>query len=123
MQGARDRRGGVLPPLAEAGGRQHHPGIVAIHAVGEESGIHYIAQELVEGGRTLADRIEEIVDFMAARVLDHLGVCNAAESLVVHAAVAGELLPRVGRLESAPRERGRQARPAARSTLRPERRS
>jgi serine/threonine protein kinase len=35
---------------AKAGGRQSHPGIVAIHAVGEHEGVHYIAQELVEGG-------------------------------------------------------------------------
>ena len=45
---------------AEAGGRQRHPGIVAVHAVGEDQGVHYIAQELVEGGRTLADRIDEL---------------------------------------------------------------
>jgi len=43
---------------AEAGGKQSHRGIVAIHAVGEEEGVHYIAQELVEGGRTLADALE-----------------------------------------------------------------
>jgi formylglycine-generating enzyme required for sulfatase activity len=47
---------------AEAGGRQRHPGIVAVHAVGENQGVHYIAQELVEGGRTLADRIDELRD-------------------------------------------------------------
>ena len=45
---------------AEAGGRQRHPGIVAVHAVGEERGFHYIAQELVEGGRTLADRLTQL---------------------------------------------------------------
>lgn len=44
---------------AEAGGRQRHPGIVAIHDVGEHKSVHYIAQELVEGGVTLADRILE----------------------------------------------------------------
>jgi len=33
---------------AEAGGRQSHPGIVSIHAVGEQAGRHYIVQELVE---------------------------------------------------------------------------
>ena len=44
---------------AEAGGRQSHPGIVAIHAVGEHEGIHYIAQELIEGGRTLTDRLDK----------------------------------------------------------------
>ncbi|MHC5212573.1 MAG: serine/threonine-protein kinase [Planctomycetota bacterium] len=45
---------------AAAGGRLAHPNIVAVHAVGEEGGVHYIAQELVEGGRTLADRIDEV---------------------------------------------------------------
>ncbi len=44
---------------AEAGGRQSHPGIVAVYAVGEEDGVHYIAQELIEGGRNLADRLAE----------------------------------------------------------------
>jgi|GEM_PF-6777650 len=42
---------------AMAGGRQNHPGIVAVHAVGEHEGVHFIAQELVGGGVTLADRI------------------------------------------------------------------
>lgn len=45
---------------AEAGGRQTHPGIVAIYAVGEHEGIHYIAQEYVEGGETLSDRLNKI---------------------------------------------------------------
>jgi formylglycine-generating enzyme required for sulfatase activity/serine/threonine protein kinase len=45
---------------AEAGGRQSHPGIVSVIAVGEDEGFHYIAQELVEGGRTLADELEEL---------------------------------------------------------------
>lgn len=40
---------------AMAGGRQSHPGIVAIYAVGQDRGHHYIAQELVEGGTTLAE--------------------------------------------------------------------
>ncbi len=43
---------------AEAGARQHHPGIVTVYDVGEEDGVSYIAQELVEEGRTLADRME-----------------------------------------------------------------
>jgi formylglycine-generating enzyme required for sulfatase activity len=45
---------------AEAGGRQRHPGIVAVHAVGEHEGVHFIAQELVEGGRTLEDKLESL---------------------------------------------------------------
>lgn len=45
---------------ALAGGRQNHPGIVAIYAVGEHEGIYYIAQELVEGGRSLADWLGDL---------------------------------------------------------------
>ena len=45
---------------AEAGGRQRHPGIVSIYAVGEHDGAHFIAQELVEGGVTLADRLKQV---------------------------------------------------------------
>lgn len=45
---------------AEAAGRQLHPAIVAVYAVGEYEGVHYIAQELVEGGWTLADKLEEL---------------------------------------------------------------
>ncbi|MFH1998857.1 MAG: protein kinase, partial [Planctomycetota bacterium] len=45
---------------AEAGGRQNHPGIVTTYALGEEDGIHFIAQELVEGSDTLAARIESL---------------------------------------------------------------
>ena len=43
---------------AEAGSRQTHPGIVAVYAVGEVEGTHYIAQELVKNGFTLAERLE-----------------------------------------------------------------
>ncbi len=43
----------------EAGGRVQHPGIVSIFAIGEAEGHHYIAQELVSEGQTLADRIAE----------------------------------------------------------------
>jgi len=45
---------------AEAGGRQRHPGIVAIYAVGELEGTHYIAQELVCGGHTLSNLLEKL---------------------------------------------------------------
>jgi eukaryotic-like serine/threonine-protein kinase len=45
---------------AEAGGRQRHPGIVAIYSVGEHEGVHYIAQELVENGSTLGDKLVEL---------------------------------------------------------------
>ena len=43
---------------AEAGARLTHPNIVAVHSVGEANGTHYIAQELVEGAASLADRIK-----------------------------------------------------------------
>ncbi|TAH39584.1 MAG: tetratricopeptide repeat protein [Planctomycetota bacterium] len=45
---------------AEAGARVAHPGVVAIYGVGEHAGAHYIAQELVPGGRTLADEIARL---------------------------------------------------------------
>ncbi len=44
---------------AEAGGRLSHAGIVTVHAIGEHQGVHFIAQELVPGGRTLADVLDE----------------------------------------------------------------
>ncbi|TAH38257.1 MAG: serine/threonine protein kinase [Planctomycetota bacterium] len=44
---------------AEAGARLRHPHIVAVYAVGEQEGVHYIAEELVPGGRTLADELAE----------------------------------------------------------------
>jgi formylglycine-generating enzyme required for sulfatase activity len=44
-------------PLAAS--KVQHPGIVSVHFVGEQNGIHYIAQELIEGGRTLAHLIKE----------------------------------------------------------------
>lgn len=44
---------------AEAGGRLSHPGIVTVYALGEQEGVHFFAQELVAGGRTLADVIDE----------------------------------------------------------------
>jgi len=44
---------------AEACGRHSHPGIVSIYSTGEKDGLHYLAEELVEGGRTLADLIAE----------------------------------------------------------------
>lgn len=46
---------------AEAGGRQRHPGIVAVHMVGEHEGQHYIAQELIEGGVTLEEKLKEFL--------------------------------------------------------------
>jgi len=80
---------------AEAGGRQRHPGIVAIHAVGEHDGSHYIAQELVEGGYTLSDMLEELSEkkeftkgyfreaaLLAFKVADALE--HAHESGVIH---------------------------------------
>ncbi|MFP6683058.1 MAG: serine/threonine-protein kinase, partial [Polyangiaceae bacterium] len=45
---------------ARAGGRLSHPGIVAIHASGQDEGLHWIAMELVEGGCTLAHFLEDM---------------------------------------------------------------
>lgn len=44
---------------AEAEGRLSHPGIVSVFAIGEHEGTHFIVQELVPGGRTFADMIDE----------------------------------------------------------------
>jgi len=55
-----DRAVGKFHREAEAGGRQSHPGIVAVFAVGEHEGVHFIAQELVDKGTTLADKLDEI---------------------------------------------------------------
>jgi eukaryotic-like serine/threonine-protein kinase len=80
---------------AVAGGKPTHPGIVAVYAVGEHKGTHYIAQELVEGGFTLADKLDELrrqadqrfgyfreVAMLIARVADALQ--HAHESGVIH---------------------------------------
>ena len=47
----------MLGREARGEGREAHPGIVAIHDVGEQDGVRYIAQELVEGERTLAHKL------------------------------------------------------------------
>ena len=98
---------------AEAGGRQSHPDIVAIHAVGEHEGFHYIAQELVKDGITLNDQLEELretgeqppgyfrkVAKLVSRIADALQ--HAHDSGVVHRDVkpsnillAGEWNPKV----------------------------
>ncbi len=43
-----------------AGGRLAHGGVVQVHSVGETDGVHWINQELVEGGVTLRDFIDEV---------------------------------------------------------------
>jgi WD40 repeat protein/serine/threonine protein kinase len=48
----------ALAREARAGGRLNHPGIVTVYAAGAADGVHYIAQELVGEGFTLADFIE-----------------------------------------------------------------
>jgi len=44
---------------AEAGGRQNHPGIATIYEIGEFEGGLYIAQELVTGGQTIAENLDD----------------------------------------------------------------
>ena len=55
---------------ARAGGRLNHPGIVAVHATGRDDGLHWIAQELVEGSSTLKDFLKS-VDFGARLPRDY----------------------------------------------------
>lgn len=45
---------------AEAGARLNHPNIVAVHAYGHAGGRPFLAEELVEGGRTLAQALREM---------------------------------------------------------------
>src|SRR5262245_12825439 len=45
---------------ARAGGRLRHAGIVTVYAAGEVGGVHFIAQELVEGGHNLAVALSEL---------------------------------------------------------------
>jgi serine/threonine protein kinase len=44
---------------ARAGGRLHHPGIVAIHGHGQSDGLAWIAMEFVSGAWTLKDFLDE----------------------------------------------------------------
>jgi tetratricopeptide (TPR) repeat protein len=44
----------------QVAGRMTHPGIVTVHSVGEQDGTHFIVQELVTGGRNLAQWIAEM---------------------------------------------------------------
>lgn len=44
---------------ARAAQRIRHPGVVEVHEAGESDGLHWIAQELVPGRRTLADFLED----------------------------------------------------------------
>ena len=80
---------------AEAGGRLSHPGLVAVHSIGESGGRVHIAQELVPGGSTLRSFLDAqrgggelpreyyrfVADFFA-RVADALQVAH--EAGVVH---------------------------------------
>ncbi len=43
---------------ARAAGRINHPGIVPVFAAGEASGVHFVVQQIVGDGTTLADLIE-----------------------------------------------------------------
>ena len=76
---------------ASAGGRLRHPSIVAIHEIGEIDGDHYIAQELVPGGFSMADFLRELheqaelpddyyraVAALFAKVADALAVAHDA---------------------------------------------
>ena len=45
-----------------AGGKQSHPKIVTTLLIGEQDGIYYIAQELIEGSDNLQKRITEVAE-------------------------------------------------------------
>jgi len=77
---------------AEAAGRQRHPGIVAVYAVGECEGIHYIAQELVEDGESLSDRLDHLRkegDFPIGYFREAAEITAAAADALQHAHDSG----------------------------------
>ncbi len=45
-----------------AGARLTHPGIVGVYAMGQSEGVHWIAQEFVEGECNFSDFLSEVVD-------------------------------------------------------------
>ncbi|MGE0711979.1 MAG: protein kinase [Planctomycetota bacterium] len=63
--------------------RLRHPGIVGIHDAGEVDGVAYLAYELVEGARTLADVLP------AATREERLGLLRDVARAVGHAHAAG----------------------------------
>jgi serine/threonine protein kinase len=80
---------------ASAGGRLRHPSIVAVYEIGEIDGDHYIAQELVPGGFSMADFLKQLheqpelpddyypaVAALFAKVADALEVAH--EAGIVH---------------------------------------
>lgn len=71
---------------AQAAGRIQHPAIVAVHETGEWRGRRYIVQELVPGGRTLRDEIEEL---RRAGNLPHDHFRRTAERFVLLAEALG----------------------------------
>jgi hypothetical protein len=66
---------------ALAAGRLEHPNLVAVYAAGQDEGVHWIAQELVDGSGTLEDHIEH------ARRVGHVGVHVDQESARIVCAV------------------------------------
>jgi len=86
----------ALTREARAGGRLNHPGIVTVYATGASDGVHYIAQELVGDGFTLADfierrRSEPLAD---ARAYRKLAVLFAEVAEAVHTAHEASILHR-----------------------------
>jgi serine/threonine protein kinase len=80
---------------AAAAARTAHRGIVAVYSVGENDGVHYIVQELVPGGRSLAHWIAEQREvrrpearpyrWVARVIADAAGALSAAHAAgVVH---------------------------------------
>ena len=80
---------------ARAGARLDHPGIVRVHAYGRDEGLAWIATELVEGGWTLREFLEDVrlsdeppfhyyqdVAGMVAEIADAMQVAHDAE--VIH---------------------------------------
>ncbi|GEM_PF-2334027 len=86
----------ALAREARAGGRLNHPGIVTVYAAGDAGGVHYIAQELVGEGFTLADFIERrrAQPLSDARAYRKLATLFAQVAEAVHQAHAAGILHR-----------------------------
>jgi eukaryotic-like serine/threonine-protein kinase len=76
---------------AQVGGRLSHPGVVQVYAIGEAEGQHFIAQELVPGGRTLAHWFADLAEGDALpsgyfQTLAEVFLCIAEGLVAAHAA-------------------------------------
>jgi serine/threonine protein kinase/Flp pilus assembly protein TadD len=76
---------------AEITGRLQHRGIIDIHQVGEENGIHYLAMELVEGAS-----LDRIIDRMRRESFDRVRKKGIGEVVSMHGIEEAAAAPGLG---------------------------